>query len=143
MPLKDCDKQCSGCALKPGGAANREPLNRLTAELAVLGPFPFYCHEFIDYSKNDGRKITRADFQEMKGNFRICTGWREAVAELAKTGYYHEAPLTKKIMALQAHDILKTFSDIEDAEEKKGAVQILKRLLMKLTRNKRRFVKTK
>lgn len=45
-----CAGQCSGCALKPGAAANLEVNNRLVGILTALGGIPFLCHHRLGWT---------------------------------------------------------------------------------------------
>jgi hypothetical protein len=137
MPVKACNKRCSGCALTAGSEANQEVKSRLVAKLAVLGPFPFYCHATFDWQNESSGKKTRAEFQEKQ--FGLCSGWMEEVRELAATGYYKEASMPTKVFALVAKDTLEEFIVEEDAEEKKLLAKKLEDLLLRLADKRKRY----
>ena len=137
MPVKKCNKRCDGCALTPGATANLEPDNRITAKLAVMGPFPFYCHENIDYDTLKPGKMSRQEFHER--GMVLCSGWLEEVKELAKTGYYTERGMMTKAMAELADENLSIFLHSEDPEEKSEAQERLERFLKQLCDKRRRF----
>lgn len=48
--MSNC-QQCNGCALRPGGRANREILNRLTAAFSAIGGVPFFCHDKLGWTE--------------------------------------------------------------------------------------------
>ena len=137
MPIKTCNKRCSGCALTPGAEANLEPDNRITAKLAVMGPFPFYCHSNIDYDTLKPGKMSRQEFRERR--MTLCSGWLEEVKELAKTGYYDEAAMITKAYATIAHEDLATFLQSDDPDDKAEAGERLKTLLQRLCDKRKRF----
>lgn len=139
MPIKTCNKRCSGCAFTRGSEANREPDNSITAQLAVMGPFPFYCHEGIDYSTLKPGKMERTEFHRRE--MKLCTGWLEGVKELAATGYYKENAMVTKVYAMLADENLAIFVQSEDPEDKKEALGTLRRLLKRLDQKRRRFLK--
>lgn len=140
MPIKECNQRCGGCALTDGAAANLEPKNRLTAELAVLGPSPFYCHEHINYAEiADGFKITRKYLRDAK--IMLCSGWLESVKELAATGYYDENPIITKGVAACAQVNLEIFLAADNDDDKNSARENLTRLIGMLAEKRKRFLK--
>jgi hypothetical protein len=82
-----CNKPCGGCALTKGAAANTEPNNHLAAMIAVLGPFPFYCHDAMDW-RNDFTHYLPPRLLKQRGELNVCEGWKREVRDLAETGYY-------------------------------------------------------
>lgn len=139
MPLKSCNKRCDGCALTPGAEANLEPDNHLTAMLAVMGPFPFYCHAFIDYKNLKSKTRSKKAFRENKDNFVLCTGWLEEVQKLAATGYYKENPVFTKSLAVLAKENLDIFCASDDPDDKEDARKLVERFLLKLAEKRQRF----
>lgn len=137
MPVKECNRRCEGCALTEGAAANNEPWNNLTAMLAVLGPFPFYCHDTFDWQNTDGRNQARTFIRE--NGFVLCSGWMEQVRELAETGYYKENPIITKCKAISARGALELFLATDDQEEKDESSAEMFRILTMLGDKKRRF----
>jgi hypothetical protein len=137
MPIKSCNKRCSGCALTRGAVANLEPDNYITANLAVMGPFPFYCHAHIDYSTLKPGKMSREEFRERE--MVLCTGWLEEVKKLAATGYYSENAMVTKVFAKLADENLAIFLQSDDPDDKKEASEILYRLLKELSDKRKRF----
>lgn len=137
-----CPKQCDGCAFKPGAAANKEPDNRLRGRLAVLGPFPFVCHESFDYDDPAGKVIrSKADYRA-KG-VQICGGWSAEVKALAATGYYKENREITKGLAQAGFDTLNDFLSIKDDQEMKDEARaILERIVKLLGRKVRKFHKS-
>lgn len=133
-----CDRQCDGCAFKPGAAANMEIDNRLRGKLAMLGPIPFYCHDNDTWRQGDREGLkTRREFRA--SGYRICGGWLAAVRELAATGYYNEARLATKVYASTAYENLKAFLASDDPEDKAELMKEMQRLLKRLGEKYRRF----
>lgn len=102
-----------------------------------MGPFPFYCHDNIDYKEETGVVSGRKEFVE-KG-FVLCSGWLEEVRELAKTGYYDEQSLVTKCRSVLARENLEIFLVTEDLEEKQEAHEMLQKLLLALAKKRQRF----
>lgn len=137
MPIKACNERCSGCALTKGAEANLEPDNYLKANLAVMGPFPFYCHATIDYSTLKPGLMSRQEFRER--GMMLCTGWLEEVRKLAATGYYDDNPMITKALAKLADENLSIFIASGNREDKREAMDVLHRVLGKLVDKRRRF----
>lgn len=87
---------CEGCALTKGAAANCEPNNHLAAMLAVLGPFPFYCHDAMEWRDELIHHFPPRLLKRL-GQLKVCEGWRREVAELAATGYYAGDVVDKRL----------------------------------------------
>lgn len=137
MPRKPCNTRCSGCAYTDGSEANLEPKNFLTAQLAVLGPFPFYCHSNLDWENEHCGKKTRAEFKEK--NFQLCAGWLEEVKALAATGYYKEGAMVTKCFAQVSSENLEIFLSSEPGEDKDEAFATMQRTLERLVEKRRKF----
>jgi hypothetical protein len=134
-------KQCAGCAFRPGSEASEEPVSYLTAELCVLGPKSFHCHESVDY-KNPvfGRPLSRQERRELAPAARVCGGWTKRVQELKATGYYDENPVETKVYASVATETLKDWQAEEDPNEKAELLEKLGEVLKSLNAKKRRFI---
>lgn len=117
-----CQKRCDTCAFTPGSDANREPKNLITAKLAALTPFPFYCHEAIDWKAERSGGRTRAEFVAMKaGGFHVCQGWRDEVAGLHKAGYYADGNAeARKGFGLAAYEFFTNWLTTKDDDEFKA-----------------------
>lgn len=137
MPVRERDQRCSGCAFTKGSEANSEPRNFIVATLAMLGPFPFYCHEDIDWRNETGGRKTRAEFVEKE--YQLCAGWREKVRELAGTGYYKDHPMITKVYAQVALENLEIFLSTDDPEDKAEAQMLLTRTLEQLVKKEQSF----
>ncbi len=124
-----CNRQCHGCALRTGAAANEEPHNRLRGIFAALGGYPFACHDSLGWGGDDvgypkgavnalailhsQRKIIAAgadpeliekQVAEVRRNLRMCGGWRAAVARLKAAGWFAGSGVTsyRRYMAKRA-----------------------------------------
>lgn len=130
-------RQCVGCAFLPGAAANREPHNFLKCQLAALGGFPFYCHDGQDWRDPEShRTATRSEIR--RRGIRICAGWKEAVAKLAREGHFNEGRLLKRCFAIAGLEALDGFIHAgDDAEFKAESLATLKRVLTSLNRSAR------
>jgi hypothetical protein len=84
-----CTEACDGCALTKDAAANKEVQNHVKATLTVLAPFPFYCHENMDWENNLSHMLPSKALKAL-GQLTPCKGWMREVKALAETGYYKE-----------------------------------------------------
>lgn len=112
--MKPCTGQCSGCAFKPGAAANREQTNMLRGFFTALGAIPFYCHHAMGYDEATGKypagastalqilsnRKLRTSIEalgakpipiEFQKSIRVCGGWKAAVARLKSDGWFADA----------------------------------------------------
>lgn len=137
MPIKTCNQRCSGCALTTGAEANLEPDNYIVARLAVMGPFPFYCHAHVDYDTLPAGRMSRNEFRER--GMVLCTGWLEEVRKLAETGYYKDSPVATKLFADIARRNLSLFTNSDDPDEKEQALDTLFQLLKRLNEKRLKF----
>lgn len=140
MPIKQCNKRCSGCAFTAGTPANKEPWNFIKAELARLAPFPFYCHDTIDWRTETGKFPSKAAFRE-KG-MGLCTGWMEGVKKLAAVGYFKDNPIATKYYAMAAVEQLDIYRFDDDPETRAEALTIMQGVLERLWEKEKRFVES-
>lgn len=135
-----CNRQCDGCAYKPGATANLEIDNRLRGKIAMLGPIPFYCHDNDAWRKGDREGMkTRREFRE--SGYKICGGWSVAVAELAATGYFNEARQATKVLATIAYQNLQEWIALEPGPDRDEVQKQLITLLKRLGKKYRKFMK--
>lgn len=132
-----CEKRCDGCAFTKGSDANLEPDNFLKGIICQLTPMPFYCHETFDWKNPELDSIQ--DIKDLPKSKRICQGWKESVAELAKTGYFKENPKSTKIYGKFALSLLHKILGMEECQEKELLWQQFRETLSALRQKRRRF----
>jgi len=134
------DKQCAGCAFRPGGAANRELYNHLRATICMLGPLPFLCHDGRDWADPDNHKFTPGEM--FRRGWSICQGWRREVARLAATGYYaNNTEVTRSFAKAALQELEITLSEEVDEEDRAEAQELLAKFLANLYRKHTHFTR--
>lgn len=139
----NCDKQCEGCAFKPGAAANREADNKLRGVLTALGSIPFFCHSALGWHHDKpgyplgatqaldvlaSRKLQKAlhdatgndpladpDLADFRKQVRTCAGWRASVARLKAAGWF----ANKDVNLIRRHVASSAARDLVGLSEKK------------------------
>lgn len=136
---------CEGCALSEGAAANCEPRNHLAAMIAVLTPFPFYCHEGMDW-QNPVTHHCPPQVLKRLGQLKLCEGWRREVRALAETGYYKgedevDAALRRTVGRAAFVALEKFLTEGLTPAEKESAREQLSAYVHELVEKKRKFLK--
>lgn len=118
----ECRKQCEGCAFKPDSEANGEAVSTLKAQIAVMTPAPFYCHDTMeDWETVDSTSDRK---QLLQKGMKICEGWKKAVKELNETGYYSD-PVNTRFYGNTASQTLELYLKDKNPDNKKQWLEIL------------------
>lgn len=106
---------CSTCAFGPKrpGTAAAEPNNSVKGLICALGPLPFFCHHGRDGAEYDWKGSPLGVMQLAPENRKVCAGWKQAVHERARRGWFRSGRLIRRAVARVALDLLATFIDEE------------------------------
>lgn len=153
-----CTGQCSGCALRPGAAANIEADNRMAAALSALAANPFLCHHKLGWTPDTvGYPIDENAFKAAHANLLAapklihdaawakecisdatdaglpasmfaadrlvlgrtpnCAGWKAAVSDLARQGWFSSL----RFKAVRRAIARKAMRDLDRVKTEHGA----------------------
>lgn len=90
-----CDVGCQSCAFRADSITRREPYNALRAKVCALGAVPFYCHQGLDGPPGEQYR----DQFPPGAPRRVCQGWKQETASLAKQSWWRESLRVRRWIA--------------------------------------------
>lgn len=125
---------CDSCAFREGSITfEREPDNRLRAQIAALGGIPFFCHHGLNWNKPIA--VKRGFAFDLDGNhqrLKICEGWRSHVARMISSRTKNRS--ARRAFAQIALDDITAYRAEDDPKEKAMLLKELRHTCMQLVK---------